>query len=251
VVGYSWTFAGGNPSAGSGAAPGSVTYSTPGVFTASLKVTDNEGLASQSATRTVTVLDFSISATPSSRTVTPGASAGYTATIAGINQFSGTVAMTISGLPTAATASFTPDQVLTGGSTTLTVSTSSSTPAGTYQLTIRGTSGPLMRTATVTLVVSGNFSLSATPSSRTIAPAGRTTYTITASPGSSGAIALAISGLPKFATASFNPSTISGSGTSTLTINTNKNVARGMYTLTITGTAGTTVKTTIVTLVIQ
>ena len=251
VVGYSWTFAGGNPGTGSGAVPGSVTYSTPGVFTASLKVTDNEGLASQSATRTVTVSDFSISATPSSRTVTPGASAGYTATIAGINQFSGTVAMTISGLPTAATASFTPDQVLTGGSTTLTVSTSSSTPAGTYQLTIRGTSGPVMRTATVTLVVSGNFSLSATPSSRTIAPAGRTTYTITASPGSSGAIALAISGLPKFATASFNPSTISGSGTSTLTINTNKNVARGTYTLTITGTAGTTVKTTIVTLVIQ
>ena len=251
VVGYSWTFAGGNPGAGSGAAPGSVTYSTPGVFTASLKVTDNEGLASQSATRTVTVSDFSISATPSSRTVTPGASAGYSATIAGINQFSGTVAMTISGLPTGATASFTPDQVLTGGSTTLTVSTSSSTPAGTYQLTIRGTSGPLMRTATVTLVVSGNFSLAVTPSSRTIAPAARTTYTVAATPGFSGTIALAISGLPKFASASFNPSTISGSGTSTLTINTNKNVARGTYTLTITGSSGGIVATTNLTLVIQ
>lgn len=250
VVSYSWTFAGGNPSASAVAAP-SVTYSTPGVFTASLRVTDNEGLASQPATRTVTVSDFSISATPSSRTVTPGASAGYTATIAGINQFSGTVAMTISGLPTGATASFTPDQLPAGGSTTLNVSTSSSTPAGTYQLTIRGTSGPLTRTATVTLVVSGDFSLSVTPSSRTIAPAARTTYTVAASPGSSGTIALAVSGLPKFATGSFNPSTISGSGTSTLTINTNKNVARGTYTLTITGTAGTTVKTTIITLVIQ
>ena len=251
VVGYSWTFAGGNPSTSAVAGPVSVSYSTPGVFTASLRVTDNDGLASQPATRTVTVSDFSVSATPSSRTVIPGASDGYTATIASINQFTGTVAMTVTGLPTGATATFTPDHVAGSGSTALAVSTSSSTPAGTYQLTIKGTSGPLTRTATVTLVVSGDFSLSATPSSRTIAPDGRTTYTVAASPGSSGTIALAISGLPKFANASFNPSTISGSGTSTLTINTNKNVARGTYTLTITGTAGGTPKTTNVTLVIQ
>ena len=251
IAGYSWTFAGGNPGASSVAAPGGITYSTPGAFTASLRVTDNEGLASQPATRTVTVSDFSLSATPSSRTVTPGASAGYTATVSGINQFSGTVAMTVTGLPAGATASFTPDTVAAGGSTALAVSTSSSTPAGTYQLTIRGTSGPLTRTTTITLVVSGNFSLSVMPSSRTIAPADRTTYTVAATPAVPGTIALAISGLPKCANASFNPSTISGSGTSTLTINTNKNVARGTYTLTITGTSGGIVATTNITLVIQ
>jgi galactose oxidase-like protein/PKD domain-containing protein len=251
IAGYSWTFAGGNPSTSTLAAPGSITYSTSGVFTTAFTVTDSEGLASQAATRTVTVSNFSLSATPSSRTVTPGASAGYTATIAGTNQFTGSVAMTVSGLPAGATASFSPDLVVGSGSTALTVSTSSSTPAGTYQLTIRGTSGPLARTATVTLVVSGNFSLSVTPSSRSIAPAARTSFTVAGAPGFSGTIALAISGLPKFATGSFNPSTISGSGTSSLTVNTNKNVARGTYTLTVSGTSAGVVRTATITLVIQ
>ena len=252
VASYSWTFGGGNPSTGSGASPGSITYSTPGVFTASLSVTDNEGLASQAAaTRTVTVSDFSLSATPSSRSVTPGTNAGYTATITGANQFTGSVAMSVSGLPTGATASFAPDTLTGGGSTTLTVATSSSTPAGNYQLTIRGTSGTLTRTTTVTLVVSGDFSLSITPSSRTFGPGTRTTYTVMSASGLSGTIALAISGLPKFASASFNPSTISGSGTSTLTINTNKNVVRGTYTLTISGTFGGVVRTTNLTLFIE
>ena len=252
VASYSWTFGGGNPSTGSGASPGSITYSTPGVFTASLSVTDNEGLASQAAaTRTVTVSDFSLSATPSSRSVTPGTNAGYTATITGANQFTGSVAMSVSGLPTGATASFAPDTLTGGGSTTLTVATSSSTPAGNYQLTIRGTSGTLTRTTTVTLVVSGDFSLSISPTSRTFGPGTRTTYTVAAAPGFSGTIALAVSGLPKFASASFNPSTISGGGTSTLTINTNKNVAPGTYTLTISGTFGGVVRTTNLTLFIE
>ena len=251
IAGNSWTFAGGNPNASSSATPGSITYSTPGVFNASLSVTDDEGLASQAAaTRTVTVSDFALSATLSSRTVIPGATAGYTATITGANQFTGTVALSVTGLPTGATALFVPDHVVGSGSTALTVSTSSSTPVGSYQLTIRATSGTLTRTTTVTLVVSGDFTMSATPSSRTIRPDERTTYTVAATAGP-GTIALAVSGLPKFATGTFNPSTISGSGTSVLTINTNKKVARGTYTLTITGTSGSVARTTNVTLVIQ
>lgn len=251
IAGYSWTFAGGNPGTSTLAAPGSITYSTPGVFTAALTVTDNDGMASQAATRTVTVSNFSLSATPSSRTVAPGASAAYTATVAGINQFTGSVAMTVDGLPAGASASFSPDTIVGSGSTAVTVSTSSSTPAGTYQLTIRGTSGPLVRTTTVTLVVSGDFSLSVTPSSRSIARAARTSYTVAAAPGFSGTIALSISGLPKFANGSFSPSTISGSGTSSLSINTNKNVARGTYTLTVSGTSAGLVRTATITLVIQ
>jgi len=251
VAGYSWTFAGGNPSTSSAAAPGSITYSTPGVFTAALTVTDNEGLASQAAaTRSVTVSDFSLSATPSSRSVIPGGTAGYTASVTGANQFTGSVALSVTGLPAGASATFVPNQIVGSGSTALTVSTSSSTPAGSYQLTIRGTSGPLTRTATVTLVVNGDFTLSATPSSQTIRPDDRTTYTVAATAGP-GTIALAVSGLPKFASSVFNPSTISGSGTSVLTINTNKKVARGTYTLTITGTSGSVVRTTSATLVIQ
>jgi beta-glucanase (GH16 family) len=99
--------------------------------------------------------DFTISATPSSQTVTAGGSTSYTATVAPKNGFTGSVGLSVSGLPSGASGSFSPTSISGGsGSSTLTVTTSSSsTPAGTYTLTITGTSGSLSHTATVTLVV--------------------------------------------------------------------------------------------------
>src|SRR5206468_13060862 len=64
IASYAWTFAGGNPATGNQATPGNVTYSTPGTYPASLTVTDNAGAASIPAVRTITVADFSLSATP-------------------------------------------------------------------------------------------------------------------------------------------------------------------------------------------
>ena len=72
ISAYAWTFPGGAPGSSSVASPGNVTYSTPGTYSATFQVTDNRGLASPPATRTITVSDFSLSATPASRTVAPG-----------------------------------------------------------------------------------------------------------------------------------------------------------------------------------
>jgi Zn-dependent metalloprotease len=98
--------------------------------------------------------DFSISASPTSGTVAPGASATTTistATTAGSAQ---TVALTASGLPTGATASFSPASVSSGSSSTLTIATTASTPAGTYAVTVTGT-GVVTHTATYSLTVTG------------------------------------------------------------------------------------------------
>jgi hypothetical protein len=249
VASYSWTFPGGNPASSSTAAAGNVVYPTPGSFVASLTVTDNEGRASTPATRTVTVADFALSATPSSQSVMPGGSTSYTATVAGGAGFSGTVAFEVTGLPSGASASFAPATVTGSGSTTLSVTTGSGTPAGSYQLTITGTSGTLTRTSTVTLVVNGDFSLSVTPSSSTIARGGRTSYTVTVA--GVGSVALTIEGVPRFASGRFRPNPVSGSGNSVLSITSNKNVAAGTYTLTIRGTSGSTVRSVTVTLVVQ
>ena len=65
ISAYAWTFAGGNPASSLAAVPGPVVYSTPGTYAASLTVTDDGGLTSPSATRTITVTapgDFSMSA---------------------------------------------------------------------------------------------------------------------------------------------------------------------------------------------
>jgi chitodextrinase len=62
ISAYSWTFPGGSPSTSTLANPGNVIYSTAGTYVASLTVTDNGGLTSQPATRTVTVQSGSGSA---------------------------------------------------------------------------------------------------------------------------------------------------------------------------------------------
>ncbi|MFF4774836.1 M28 family peptidase [Microtetraspora fusca] len=97
--------------------------------------------------------DFLISANPASGTVKAGAQATSTigtATTAGTAQ---TVNLSASGLPTGASASFSPQSVTSGGSSTLTISTSATTPAGSYTVTVTGTGETGTRTATYALTV--------------------------------------------------------------------------------------------------
>ena len=152
-VRYSWTFPGGAPGSSSVATPGNVSYSTPGTYVASLTVTDNQGLASQPVTRTVTVSNFTVSATPASQTVVAGQGTTYTATVTPASGFTGTVDFSVTGLPSGATATFTPPSVAGSGSTSMSISTTAATASGSYPLVISGTSGPITRTANVTLVV--------------------------------------------------------------------------------------------------
>jgi galactose oxidase-like protein/PKD domain-containing protein len=256
ISAYSWTFPGGSPGSSSVASPGNVTYNTPGTYVASFTVTDNAGAVSPAATRTITVADFSLSATPSSQTVLAGAGTTYTATVTPGTGFTGTVTFSVSGLPAGTTASFNPTSVNTSGSTTLSVSTSASTPVGTYPLTITGTSGPRTRSVNVTLVVNnGNadFNISASPATATISKGGTASYTVTigAVQGFTGTVILSVTGEPRFANDKFTPTSVVNSGTSVLTVNTNRNIAAGNYTLTITGTSGSRVHSTTVTFIVQ
>ncbi|PYU88411.1 MAG: hypothetical protein DMG26_08460 [Acidobacteria bacterium] len=201
--------------------------------------------------------DFSLSATPSSQTVVQGGSTSYTATVTALNGFTGTVTFSASGLPSGANASFNPPSVTGSGSSTMNVTTSSTTPTGTYTLTITGTSGSLVHTATVTLVVTaatgGDFSISASPPSQTVTRGASTTYTVTVTPsgGFTGTVTFSVSGLPRHATGSFSPPSVTGSGSSTLTVSTAKSTARGTFTLTLTGTSGSLTHSAAVTLTVN
>ncbi len=255
ITSYAWTFPGGSPASSTVAAPGNVTYSTPGAYTATFKVTDNGGASSPTQTRTITVADFSLSASPASGSTVPGGSAGYTATVTPGSGFTGTVTFSVTGLPSGASASFSPPSVVASGSTTVTVATSASTPAGTYPLTIRGTSAGITRTAGVTLVVTpvGDFTISVSPTSKTVNNGSNATYTVTISPvsGFNGTVSLATGVLPKFVGTTFSPSSISQGGTSVLTVSTKKQTKTGAATISVTGTSGTLVHTFNITLVVQ
>ena len=61
--------------------------------------------------------------------------------------------LSASGLPSGATASFNPSSVTSGGSSTLTIATAATTPAGTYTVTVTGTGETATHTAAFTLTV--------------------------------------------------------------------------------------------------
>ena len=66
-----------------------------------------------------------------------------------------------------------------------------------------------------------------------------------------GTVSLNVSGLPSRVTASFSPTSVTGSGTSTLSVVVAHNATRGAKTLTITGTSGTLSHSTSATLNVQ
>ena len=229
-------------------------FATPGTYIVSFQVADDDNATSQPVTRAITVADFSLSATPSSRTIAPGGSSSHSVTVAPQNGFTGTVNFGITGLPAGVTASFSPAAVTGSASTTLGISTNTSISAGTYPLVITGTSGPVTRTVNVTLVVNGDFSISVGPQvPATIKVDGTATYSVAiSSSGFSGTVLFSVSGLPKFATGKFNPTSIVNAGNTVFTVSTNKKVARGTYDpVTITASSGGLARSTPVTLVIQ
>ncbi len=198
---------------------------------------------------------FTFSATPGSQTVTEGGTGSYTATIGALNGFTGTVTLSASGLPAGVTASFNPASVSGAGTSAVSLVTTASTPAGTYTVTLTGTSGALQQSSTVTLVVNApaNFSLSASPSSETVTAGGTATYTATvgALNGFSRVVSLTASGLPAGVTASFNPVSLRGAGTSTVSLLTSASTPAGTYTITLTGSGPVLTEATTVALVVN
>ena len=88
--------------------------------------------------------DFTGKITPTTAAVVPGARASFTASVIPLDGFTGNVTVSVSGLPSGATARVTPSVVMGGsGSASLLISTTASTPLGTYALTITGTCGTL------------------------------------------------------------------------------------------------------------
>jgi hypothetical protein len=104
-------------------------------------------------------------------------------------------------------------------------------------------------------VTTGNpdFTLSVTPNSAAVNQGASKTYTVSISPanGFNGTVGLSVSGLGTGSTATFNPASINGSGSSTLTIATNAAAQTGPFTLTITGASGGLIHSAAVTLTVN
>jgi hypothetical protein len=182
---------------------------------------------------------ISISASPSPQQLLGCASASYTVTVPAQTGVTGTLTLSVSGLPAGATASFSPATLANSGSSTLTVNTSTSTPAGTYPLTITVSNATLGGSTNVSLVVQ-DFNIATTAASQTVTAGGIASYSLSGSVvnGFAGTATLTLSGLPTGATATFTPASFAGAGNSTLNVTTSTSTPPGTYTLTATGTSG-------------
>jgi kumamolisin len=200
--------------------------------------------------------DFSLSASPSSVSIVQGNGGSSTISSTVTGGFSSAISLTASGQPSGVTVSFSPSSITGAGSSTMNITVASSTVTGTYPIIVTGTSGSMVHTTTVTLTVTGTaagFSIKASPSSVSVTRGASGSVTITSSvtSGFNSAIALSASGQGSRVTVSFNPTSITGAGTSTMTIRVGSRATRGTRTITVKGTSGTTSHTTAVSLTIQ
>jgi len=99
---------------------------------------------------------------------------------------------------------------------------------------------------------SPGFSLSASPGSVSVAQgsSGSSTITSTVTGGFNSAITLSATGQPSGVTVGFSPTSITGAGTSTMTMTVASSTATGTYLITVTGTSGSITQTTTVSLTV-
>ena len=218
--------------ASSGAAPGNYSISVQGV----------SGTLTSSVALNLVVTaapGFSLNTSAASLSVNQGATGTASITVSPTNGFSGTVGLTISGLPSGVTASFSP--VSTATTSTLSFVASASAAMGTANVTVTGKSGTLSATVAIALTVATPPAFSLTVSAPTLSvvqgASATSTITVVAKNGFTGKVTLTTSGLPAGVTASFNPATTATTSVATFSVTSAATV--GTTTITVTGTSGT------------
>lgn len=179
--------------------------------------------------------NMTVSASGASQGITLNATVG---SASGGNPPTGSIAFNVNGTSTSVPVTQVPavidpvsDAVQTGAQASASFTASALTAGQAYTATITyagdsnyaGSSGTAsgMVQADFTMALSANVVTIATPGS-----AGGTVLTIAAQNGFSGTVTLSCSGLPSESTCSFTPTTVAGSGTTTVTVKTKAAVAR-------------------------
>ncbi|MGA7219912.1 MAG: S53 family peptidase, partial [Candidatus Sulfotelmatobacter sp.] len=226
--------------------------------TSTVTITGTSGSLTATTTLALTVNSsstpaFSVSASPTSVTVTQGASGTSTITVTSTGGFNSATTLSASGLPSGVTAAFSTNPVTPpangSASSTLTLTASSTATVGTATVTITGTSGSTSHSTTISLTVNAssgtpNFTLKLVPNSFTIDDNGSvsTTLTVTSVDGFHSAVTLSVNEFPTdvSATASSNPVTppANGSVNVTITWTATRRAPTGTTTIELIGTSG-------------
>lgn len=183
---------------------------------------------------------FTLSASPPVPSIVAGGTGTSTIGINRVGGFTGPVSLsTVS--PVGWTATFNPNSVA-GNSSLMTITVPSGAPAGLQVFNVVGTSASLTGSTTVTVNVTAPlipfFTIFATRGSQTLARSTSVVNTITIDRinNFTGPVDLSVSGLPVGVTASFSPTPVLGTGTSSvLTFAASPTAAVGTAVVTVTG----------------
>lgn len=251
----SYTF---SPASLSGTASSTLTVVEPTIGTYVLTVTGRSGGIVRSVPVTLSVIgvpDFTISASPATQSITQGGSASISVNTNFLNGFGSAISLSVSGQPSDVIAGLSATTISGFGSATVSIPTTFATAQGTYTVTITGTSGASVHSATSKLIVNGpaDFALSSAATSQTVVQGNTASFSVNSSAlnGFSGNILLNVDGLPSGSSAAYSTNTVAGTGTSILTVTTGNSTATGSFTLEIMGASGDLVHALPVTLIVQ
>jgi hypothetical protein len=244
--------------AASDAAVGTTTVK---VYGASGTLSANIPVALTVTAVTPVVEDFTLTASPATVTMAPGATAQVTLNSAAINGFSGTIAVAVSGLPTGVTVSPSTISVTPANPATITLTAAADAPAtaSPVRVSFVGTSGALSHTASIQLTIAvvgptgPDFSITATPNTLTAAQGAQSSevqIAVTGVNGFDGAVALTASGLPTGVTLVPSPGTLQSGWSEPIVFEVAADATIGKATVTITGTSGTLTRTATVALTV-
>jgi hypothetical protein len=118
---------------------------------------DSNFTSSTSSSVSEQIVDFDLSASPGSETISAGHDASYTLTVSSKNGFSGVVSLTCSGGPVHSPCIVSPTSISVSGTSAANSTATLSQPQdhGTYILTFAASYGGVTHTATGTLTVKG------------------------------------------------------------------------------------------------
>jgi hypothetical protein len=217
-----------------------------------ITVTGTSGTLVHTATFTLNVAaaaapaDFTLSANPTTVNVTAGGATGSTTvSVGGVNGFSAGVGITVTGLPAGVSVNPATPTITAGSSQTLILTAASSAVAGSSTITVTGTSGALVHTATFTLKVAAapvaDFTLAINPTSLTLTAGALgqgIAVTATAVNGFSGTVSVSVAGLPAGVTVAPTTLTLSAGVAQTLTFTAAASAVAGTSSVSVTGVSG-------------
>ena len=184
--------------------------------------------------------EFTVAASPASRTIYRNGTGTYTVTVGSVNDFSSPVTLSVSGLPDGVTESFSPNPVTPGRTSELTLTAGSGAALGADEFTVTGTAAGMTKTDTAEVVVP-SFMVTMTPETGDVNQGSSRTYTVTVTPknGFSRNVSLSVSDLATGLTGRFSRNPVTSSNwTSTLTIDASCSAAATADEFTVTGSGG-------------